>query len=438
MNLQAVKVLALKEFRDLIRDPRIFIPFVLSAVIMPVIGVAISTAMQAAITQAVTGQTVAVADLDRTTLSRELVRWLSGKGFTVIEVSGGTLEELSKRAAESGASALLVIKPGFAEALEQGRKPSLDLVQILRDSPLFSLQGLGLADSVREFAARKLLEGKVSYDLVRDPVAVNSTIYMAAKGLLLTRPELLTGLSMAAMLIPLILLSIALVVMQMAATSVAVENEERTLETLLTLPISSYDVLLSKLLGMFAVSMLGTAFQVVGMFAYFYLILTVPFAFTREPGQALNIELMAAPTDITVIALSLLISLFFAAAVGMVIGVLSKDVRVANTLVGPLSMLFYIPALFILFAPSSALGKAAIAVLYTLPVTQPIVAARDMISARLPSEMPVYLVAALALTILIVYAASKLFSLETIATLQYRISSFIARRGVLVAKSRKT
>jgi len=229
-----------------------------------------------------------------------------------------------------------------------------------------------------------------------------------------------------------------LVVMQMAATSVAVENEERTLETLLTLPISSYDVLLSKLLGMFAVSMLGTAFQVVGMFAYFYLILTVSFAFTREPGQALNIELMAAPTDITVIALSLLISLFFAAAVGMVIGVLSKDVRVANTLVGPLSMLFYIPALFILFAPSSALGKAAIAVLYTLPVTQPIVAARDMISARLPSEMPVYLVAALALTILIVYAASKLFSLETIATLQYRISSFIARRGALVAKSRKT
>ncbi|MEM1698097.1 MAG: ABC transporter permease subunit, partial [Thermofilaceae archaeon] len=244
MNLQAVKVLALKEFRDLIRDPRIFIPFVLSAVIMPVIGIAISTAMQAAITQAVRVQTVAVADLDRTTLSRELVRWLSGKGFTVIEVSGGTLEELSQRAAESGASALLVIKPGFAEALEQGWKPSLDLVQILRDSPLFSLQGLGLADSVREFAARKLLEGKVSYDLVRDPVAVNSTIYMAAKGLLLTRPELLTGLSMAAMLIPLILLSIALVVMQMAATSVAVENEERTLETLLTLPISSYDVLL--------------------------------------------------------------------------------------------------------------------------------------------------------------------------------------------------
>ncbi|MEM0119341.1 MAG: ABC transporter permease, partial [Thermofilaceae archaeon] len=176
MNLQAVKVLALKEFRDLIRDPRIFIPFVLSAVIMPVIGIAISTAMQAAITQAVRVQTVAVADLDRTTLSRELVRWLSGKGFTVIEVSGGTLEELSQRAAESGASALLVIKPGFAEALEQGRKPSLDLVQILRDSTLFSLQGLGLADSVREFAARKLLEGKVSYDLVRDPVAVNSTI----------------------------------------------------------------------------------------------------------------------------------------------------------------------------------------------------------------------------------------------------------------------
>lgn len=435
MKLQAVKVLALKEIRDLIRDPRIFIPFVLSAIIMPVIGVVISSAMQAAITQVVAAQTVAVADFDGTGLSRQLILWLSNKGFTAVVLNGSHLEELARKAAEKGASVLLVIEPGFAHALEHGRKPSLTLVQIVADPQLFAVQGVGLAELAREFVARRLLEGKVSYELVRDPLTLNSTIYMAAKGLLLNRPELLTGLSMAAMLVPLILLSIALVVMQMGATSMAVENEERTLETLLTLPVSNYDILLSKLLGMFAVSLLGTVFQVVGMVAYFYLILAAPLALVREPGQLFNIELMAAPTDIAFVALSLLISLFFTAAVGLAIGALSKDVRIANTIVGPLSMIFYIPAFFVLFAPSQTLGKGGIVILYTLPITQPIIAARDMIGARLPAEAPAYLAASLFLSLLFVYIASKLFSLETIAMLQYKVASFIAKRGARSARA---
>ena len=429
MNLGAVKVLALKEFRDLIRDPRILVPFVLSALIMPVIGLVISSAMQAAIRQAVAAQVVAVADLDATGLSKELQQWLSGRGYTLVEVSGKGVEELARRAAEAGASILLVIKPGFAKALELGQRPSLTVVQVIRDPSLFSMQSAGLVEHVKEFVARKLLEGKVSYDLVKDPLALNSTAYLAAKGLMLSRPELLTGLFMAAMLVPLILLSIALVVMQMAATSMAVENEEKTLETLLTLPVSGYEILLSKLLGMFAVSLLGTALQVAGMVVYFYLILAAPFAAARGSSQPFSIEVMATPSDMILLAISLLLSLFFAAAIGLVLGALSKDVRIANTLVGPLSMLFYIPAFFVLFAPAQALGGAVQAVLYSIPITQPIVAARDVVGARLPGETPLYLMVSLALTLLVVYLASKLFSLETISTLQYKVSSITAWRA---------
>lgn len=437
MNVQAIRVLALKEFRDLIRDPRIFIPFVLSAVIMPVIGVAISLAMQAAIKQAVAPQLVAVADLDGTNLSRELVHWLSGRGFTIVEVGGSGLEDLARKAAEAEATLLLVIKPGFAKAIELGQRPSLAIVQVVRDPSPLPMQSSSLAEYVKEFVARKLLDGKANYELVKDPLALNSTAYLAAKGLMLTRPELLTGLFMAAMLVPLILLSIALVVMQMAATSMAVENEERTLETLLTLPVSGYEILLSKLLGMFAVSLLGTILEVAGMVIYFYIILAIPLAAAQGPGQPFSIEVMTAPSEMLFLALSLLLSLFFAAAIGLILGALSKDVRIANTLVGPLSMLFYIPALFVLFAPAQALGGAGQAILYSIPVTQPIVAARDIVSARLPREAPLYLAASLALTLSVVYLASKLFSLETISTLQYKVTSLIARRAERGAGKRK-
>jgi len=422
VSIEALKALARKEFLDLVRDPRIFIPFLLSAVIMPAMGLVLSVAMQTAIRQAVEVPKVAVADLDGTELSRELVRWLSNKA-KVVEVNGSGLEALARSAAEAEAPLLLVVEPGFGRAVELGRRPSLIVIGVVWGPALFPPQASGLVDYVKEFVARKLLGGRISYELVKDPVALDNRLYLAAKGLMLSRPELIGGITMAAMLLPLILLSIAATVMSMAATSMAVENEERTLETLLSLPVSSYSILLSKLLGMFALSLLGTVFEVVGMVSYFYLILSAPLAFQAR-GQPLSLQVAVAPADVAFIAASLLVSLFFAAAVGLIIGALSRDVRIANTLTAPLSLLLFLPTLFVIFAPSQ--GGAAL--LYSLPITQPVVAARDAVAARLPAEAPLYLAISVALTLAMVYLASKLFSLETLSTLQYKLSSLLSRR----------
>ncbi len=430
MNFEAFKALAAKEFKDLVRDPRIVVPFVLSAIVMPVIGLLIISTMQVAVRQAVETRNVALADLDHSEASQQMVRWLEGKGFSVVLLEAGEAgeAELAREAARRGAQLLLVVAPGFERALRSGDKPKLKLIALVKEvSALGALGGAAVAEVVRGFVASKLLEGSgLSYDLVRDPAELQELAYVIPKDMLLANPALLTGLSMAVLLIPLILASVALVVMQMSATAMAVENEERTLETLLTLPVSRFEMLLSKLLGMFAVSLIGTAFEMVGMLLYFYLLASIPAALTQQPGQA-ALQVAVTPSDAAFLAVSLLLSLLFMAALGLIVGALSRDVRIANTVAGPLSMIVYLPAMFIAFAPSEALGPSGSVLLYALPVTQPVIAAKDAIGSSLPPAAPAYLAASLAATVAVVYAVSKLFSLELLSELQHKLSS-VARR----------
>jgi len=431
VNLEALKALAAKEFKDLIRDPRIVVPFVLSALAMPVIGLLIISPMQVAARQAVETRVVALVDLDRSEASRQMARWLEGKGFSVVLLEAGEAgeAELAREAAGRGAQLLLVVAPGFERALRSGDKPKLKLITLVKEASVFSaLGGAAVAGVVREFVASKLLEGSgLSYDLVRDPAELQELVYVIPKDVLLANPALLAALLMAVLLIPLILASVAFVVMQMSATAMAVENEERTLETLLTLPVSRFELLLSKLLGMFAVSLIGTAFEMVGLLLYFYLLASVPAALARQPGQV-ALQVAVTPSDVAFLAVSLLLSLLFMAALGLIVGALSRDVRIANTVAAPLSMIVYLPAVFIAFAPSEALGPAGSALLYALPVTQPAIAAKDAIASSLPPAAPAYLAASLAATVAVVYAVSKLFSLELLSELQHKLLS-IARRG---------
>lgn len=439
MNFSNVKTLVLKEVKDLLRDPRIIIPFILSAAIMPVVGFMIFSAMQIAARQVmVEARTIAVLDLDRSATSLELVEWLSRSGAYTVKLLNVSLEAnysvLVREAFKLDVSTLVIVERGFEKGLFSESRPKVHIISLVKEFGIFSAAGgMAIVGTLKDFAARKLVEGRgLDYQIVRDPLRVEETTYIAPKEIFLEDPSLLVAASMASLLIPLILISVALVVMQMAATSMAVENEERTLETLLTLPVSNYEVLISKLFGMFVVSMIGTVFEVAGMAVYFFLLIQLPAQLAQTPGQtssAFQLPLFVNPSDLAYITLSLLLALFFAAALGLVVGALSRDVRIANTIVGPLSMLFYLPGMFIVFVPSKALGDLGALLLYTMPVTQPVIAAKDAVGARLPLEMPMYLILSLVVSLLTVYAASKLFSLEVLSSLQYKLSTFIHRRG---------
>jgi ABC-2 type transport system permease protein len=433
-----IRALVLKEVKDLLRDPRILLPFILSAVAMPVIALVILLPMQSAVQQAISGtKTVAVLDLDKTTYSQGLIRYLENKGVHVIEVTGDPqqkLQEIANSLAKQKISVLLVINRGFGAQIAEKKQAKIQLVSIIEELSMFSgIQASSIQQLVDDYVLGLLINGTgLTVSIVRYPTNITSATYLSSKQLFLPYgPEFMFGFTFSALIVPFIVMGIAMTVMQMSATSMAVENEERTLETLLTLPVSSTQILISKLLGMFIVSLVGTVFEVIGFVLYFGM-LSYAFSLPTPNAQALvgmptSLSEVVPASGIPLLALSLILSLFFYASIGVIVGALSRDVRIANTLMSPIGIIFIVPAYLIVFAPSSFYGPAVRALLYILPITQPTIMARDMIASQLPPETPVYLLASLLFSLILIYIAGKLFSIETLSSLQSRVERLTLR-----------
>jgi ABC-2 type transport system permease protein len=433
-----IRALVLKEVKDLLRDPRILLPFILSAVAMPVIALVILLPMQSAVQQAISGtKTIALLDLDKTTYSQGLIRYLENKGVHVIEVTGDPqqkLQEIANSLAKQKISVLLVINRGFGAQIAEKKPAKIQLVSIIEELSMFSgIQASSIQQLVDDYVLGLLINGTgLTVSIVRYPTNITSATYLSSKQLFLPYgPEFMFGFTFSALIVPFIVMGIAMTVMQMSATSMAVENEERTLETLLTLPVSSTQILISKLLGMFIVSLVGTVFEVIGFVLYFGM-LSYAFSLPTPNAQALvgmptSLSEVVPASGIPLLALSLILSLFFYASIGVIVGALSRDVRIANTLMSPIGIIFIVPAYLIVFAPSSFYGPAVRALLYVLPITQPTIMARDMIASQLPPETPVYLLASLLFSLILIYIAGKLFSIETLSSLQSRVERLTLR-----------
>jgi ABC-2 type transport system permease protein len=432
--------LVAKEVKDLLRDPRVILPFIIGALIMPVLGFVLMVPMRAGIEQVIAGaRAVGFVDLDGSAHSAQLARWLSERGVSVVELRPGPPGQLAEQAASRKLSVVLIVPRGFGESLDRKQPANVTVLNVLKEISIFGpASSAPIISLVQEYALNALTSGTpLRPEVVRNPLRTSELTYLTSKGVQLPGdPASYFALTMAAFLVPLLVISLALTPMQMAATSMAVENEERTLETLLTLPVRPRDILLAKLLGMFAVALLGSALEIAGLLAYFFIIFSISLpgepqlaaGAARLPGLQLGaLQGFIDPSGVALLGASILLSLFFFAALGVIVGALSRDVRIASTVIGPLGFLAVIPSYAIVFMSSEMMGPALRTAFYILPVTQPVIAAKDLVSSTLPPETPLYLAASLLFTLGLLWLASKVFAFESLARLQRSLESLAER-----------
>jgi len=231
--------------------------------------------------------------------------------------------------------------------------------------------------------------------------------------------------SMASILMPIMFMIITITVLQMAATSTAIENEEKTLEVLLTLPISRFKILLGKLLGSFAVALLGSLASIVGFIIYILMFSTV-FQSMIPSTEGFNITPIFNLINFKSVAfliVSLILSSFAMAALGVTVGVLSSDVRIASTVSSPIVMLVVLPGYYVMFADVGRLGSTLKYLLYMIPFTQPMIMAKELMFSS-PGELTIlWLITSLIFSLVLILLTSQLLRFEKLV----RVQRFVSR-----------
>ena len=206
-----------------------------------------------------------------------------------------------------------------------------------------------------------------------NPTLTNQTTLFKEKELTGLSPGEITGmLSSQSTLVPIVMMMIIMLAGQMVISSMALEKENKTLETLLTLPVKRTSIVAGKII---ASAVIGLILAVIYMFGYGYMMQS----FQVSGGRSLaSYGLVLGTTDYLLIGLSVFVTLIAALAFCMLLGSMAKNFKSAQTLTFPVVLLTLFPMFLTMFKDFDTLPLALKGVLFGIPFSHPMMAPRSL------------------------------------------------------------
>ena len=280
---------------------------------------------------------------------------------------------------DRGGSALLVIPANFSENLLAGRQGPIEVYWILKGTGISdtipSITVDGLISATNSAVSTYLIENNASLNasLVLAPTTLTqTTIFVDRQMPQITPTEIQSVMASQSAIIP---IAIAMIIMMAGGTvisSMGLEKENKTLETLLTLPVSRSSVVAGKLVASAIVGLLMAGVYMVG-FSYYVSSLSGSASIDlADYGLGLGL------VDYLLIGVSLFASLMAALSLCMVIGAFADNYKSAQTLTMPVTILALIPMFIIMFKDFGTLPLAGQVFMFGIPFSHPMMAFRSL------------------------------------------------------------
>jgi ABC-2 type transport system permease protein len=420
----------IKELKELARDPKILLGMIVVPLVMfPVLGGIMGYAVQTAQEQAIKA-TLVVVDNDGGNWSKSFINFIEslnviGFNLTIYEENEMELtsEKVLELLAKYNTTQILEIPRGFSENVtahfsNPNVKAYVRFYGILRGTSVFESVSSSVVDALISMFNRShapdvlypekatVIKGEIKRGV--DPAAVS--------GLLMSQ----------SIAMPITVLILLMYAFQIAATSVAMEKEEKTLETLLTLPMDRLAILWGKLSSSIIVAAIGAVAYMAG---YSYMLGSV----MAGIPEGLNLDLAAlglVPSVFGYLLLGLTLFVTMLSALALVSSCrLSPKMSEAPSLfVSYIYPLVFLPSIALIYLDVNTLPFALKLVFYAIPFSHPIIASKAVIMGDYCTV--VFGIAYVsAFTLVVMYAASRFFATEKILTAKLKFKGLKAQRG---------
>jgi len=401
-----------KELKGLIRDPKILLGMVILPLIMfPVIGGIMNYSIQSAQEQAKKTPLI-VLNNDGGNWSETFINSLK-PWMNVLVVNNTTPEEAIAQGLLSkyNTTQFIEIPSGFSANLTAHSEGNTNITASVNFYGVFS--GAGLFESVGSSVIDNLIN---SFNRWWAPDFIGATKSTIIKGNITKNidPSTLSGLMISqSIALPITIMILLTYSMQIAATSVAMEKEEKTLETLLTLPMDRFAILMGKLSSSILVAGVGALAYMIG---YNYMLGSLTTSISTGASIDLaSLGLIPSLFGYLLLGISLFVTLLSALALAVIMSAFSEDVRSAQSLVGNITPIIIIPALLLMYLDVNSLPFALKIFIYALPFSHPIIAAKAVVMGDYWTVV-LGIIYVTVFTLAILYAASRLFATEKILT----------------------
>ena len=176
------------------------------------------------------------------------------------------------------------------------------------------------------------------------------------------------------MMIPIVVMLVITMVGSVVVSSMGSEKENKTLETLLTMPVKRTVIVSGKLLAAAIMGLFYGGCYLIGMMSY---------SNGLSSGlSSINLNdygLGMTPVGWIMLFVILFLSIFSALGICMILGAFTKNYKMAQTMVMPVSVMAIIPMMVLLFSDWNSLPTLLQGIMFVIPFSHPMMAMSNIV-----------------------------------------------------------
>jgi len=414
-----------KEIKNLITI-QLILPLIIMVVLFSFIGSFVSEQVE----KEQEPKKIAVVDYDNSILSNDVIESLKSGNFIIDKVSLSKDEALDY-VKNNNISTLVVIPSGFQDNVNRFFQNEIEIYNIMKGMSFANISSSVstqiILSSINEIISNRYISEEfigMNPNVIKNPVKIKSYVMVKDK-IANTTVETITGaVTSQNVFIPIILMIVIIFSSQMIVSTIASEKENKTLETLLTMPINRTSILFSKMLSSGVVALIMSAVYMIGFKNYMGGITGGVTSGTQTSSELSKILVELGLTFNAQSYILLGISLFFAIlcalSLSTILAVHAENVQSAQTLITPIMILLLIPYFLSFFADLNSLPLIVRILLFLIPFSHPFIASQNLIFGNtLPVIYGIVYMAIFFVICLII--ATKIFSSDRILTAKIKI-----------------
>ncbi len=369
-----------KELAELLNIQTI-ISLVVAMGLLMVMGTVMTDTIEEAVKQE---YTVTLCDRDKTDFTADMLETLRGYGAKINEVTDAS-EDYVKLLENSGKESLVIIPEGFSEAVENSEAPQL--ISIARMKSAAMMSNMSNTNSGAETLIKKAISDVFSQQaglspedvvLINNPVNVTSHTVISDKSAEISADMIMSKVMMQNMLLPVIVFVLIMMTSQGLMSGISNEKIDKTLETLLSAPVSRTAILGSKMLAATIVAMLQA---VCFMFGFSSMMSGATEGATADIANTIAAEIMPVDKaleqlglslgmgDYILVGVQLFLTIMICLCLSLVLGSLVNDAKQTQTMIMPLMFGAMIPYMISMLADINTLPIAVRIFVYAIPFT---------------------------------------------------------------------
>jgi ABC-2 type transport system permease protein len=357
-----------KEFRELLR-PRYLLPILM----VPIIFVAMGQGFGTIDDQLAEEPRIGVINEDGDAYGDLVAESLDASADVVYSAEGGDPEAAVEEVRAAGGNTLFVIPEDFSERIALGNTGTVRLYSAIESVSIVGIASSARTEALLGSAGRALtLNVTNATPAMLDPIAPTYTTYLKGEAIDASPSAVSGSFTTSFLFIPIVIAIVILFSGQMVMNAMAVEKENKTLETLLTMPVKRRTIVAAKLVGGASIGLVATAIYTASFWYYGTQIGDGAFG-----GS--NVGLGFGAVEYALIGTSIFFALVGALALTLCLGIFTSDRQGAQMLLLPLTALVFLPTLATMFADISTLSTPLQLLLYAIPFTHPVVAPKSLL-----------------------------------------------------------